>query len=211
MGFPTTIDDLTTTRASQGTDKLSSPDHLTHHVAEDTASEALEAKVGVNGSAVPTTIDYYLRNPNSQNPGHFHTFSYGPYALAPDHSVSGQKVQLQAGVAMNFGDIGYIDATGKVQLGDADAIATASCVLMCADNSIGSGATGTFLIIGLARDDSWNWTIGGLIYLSVTGTTGNTLTQTPPSGTNDVIQIVGIANTQDLMFFSPQLVQVEHT
>jgi hypothetical protein len=211
MSFPSSIDDLSATRATSGTDKLSSPDHLVHHTAEDTAIEAVETKVGVDNSSVPNTIDYYLRNPASRNPGHLHTFMYGPYALAPDHSTTGQKVQLQAGDAMNFGDIGYIDSTGKVKLGDADAIATASCILMCADASIASGAVGTFLVIGIARDDSWNWTIGGLIYLSTTGTTGNTLTQTAPSGTDDVIQIVGVAVSNDIIFFNPPLVQVEHT
>lgn len=74
MSFPTVLDDLSTTRASQGTDKLSSPDHLTHHVAEDTATQALETKVGVDGSAVATTLDYLLKNASSSNPGHIHTW-----------------------------------------------------------------------------------------------------------------------------------------
>ena len=47
--------------------------------------------------------------------------------------------------------------------------------------------------------------------ITVTGTTGNTLSQTAPSATDDVIQIVGVATHADRMFFNPSLVQVEHT
>jgi hypothetical protein len=116
-----------------------------------------------------------------------------------------------AGVAVAFGDVGYIASTGKVLLGDADAIATSSCIVMCADASIAQDASGNWLLLGIARDDTWNWTVGGLIYLTVTATSGNTLSQTAPTGADDVIQILGVATHADRMFFSPQLVQVEHT
>ena len=132
-------------------------------------------------------------------------------APASDHLASGILISLTAAVALNFGDACYINSDGKAALGDADAIATASCIIMCADASIAENASGNFLLIGVARDDTWTWTPGGLIYLSTTGTTGNTLTQTAPSGTDDVIQILGVATHADRMIFSPQLVQVEHT
>lgn len=131
-------------------------------------------------------------------------------APGSDHQAYGIKITLTAGVAMNFGDVGYIASTGKVLLGDADAIATSSCVVMCADASIAQDAAGTFLLMGVARDDTWNWTVGGFIYLTVTGTTGNTLSQTAPTGTDDVTQILGIATHADRMFFNPQLMQTEH-
>lgn len=73
MAFPTSLDDLSTSRASSGTQKLSSPDHLTHHVNEDTAIQALEAKVGITSSAVATSLDYLLKSASSSNPGHVHT------------------------------------------------------------------------------------------------------------------------------------------
>ncbi len=132
-------------------------------------------------------------------------------APGADHTCSGIKVTLTAGVNMAIGDVGYIASTGKVALGKGDAIATGSCVVMCADATISADAAGSFLLFGIARDDTWAWTVGGLIYLSITGTTANTLTQTAPSATNNVIQIVGVATHADRMLFSPQLVQVEHT
>ena len=59
MAFPTTLDDLDATRGS-ATDKLSSPSHSGHHASEDAIIEALEAKVGIDGSAVTTSHDYKL-------------------------------------------------------------------------------------------------------------------------------------------------------
>jgi hypothetical protein len=63
---------------------------------------------------------------------------------------------------------------------------------------------------GFVRNDSWNWTVGGWIYLSTNGTTGNTLTQTAPSGTDEVVQILGVATHADRIWFAPQLIQIEN-
>lgn len=132
-------------------------------------------------------------------------------APATDLSSTGVKVALTAGVNMAFGDVGYIGSDGKVALGKADVIAHASAVVMCVDATISANASGNFIFLGVARQDAWNWTVGGLIYLSVTGTTGNTLTQTAPSAADQVIQILGIATHADRMIFNPQLVQIERT
>jgi hypothetical protein len=125
-----------------------------------------------------------------------------------DHAASGTRITLTANEAQNFGDVVFINAAGKAQLGDADAIATASCIAMCTQ-TVSANNAATYLLFGVARDDTWNWTVGGLIYLSVTGTTGNTLTQTAPVGTNNVIQILGVATHADRMLFKPELVQIE--
>jgi hypothetical protein len=116
---------------------------------------------------------------------------------------------LVAAVELNFGDVGYINASGKVALVDADAIATSSGLFMCVDETIEADASGMFLAIGVARNDSWAFTPGGLIFITITGTTGNTLSQSAPTGEDDVVQIVGVATHADRMFFNPQLVQIE--
>lgn len=80
---------------------------------------------------------------------------------------------------------------------------------MVADATIDENATGSFLLHGYARDDTWNWaTLGGFLYAD-TATAGG-MTQTAPTGTDDVIQILGVAITADIVYFNPQLVQVEH-
>lgn len=57
--FPTALQDLDATRGNN-TDKLSSPNHVTHHQLEDDTIEALQAKVGIDGSAVTTSHSYKL-------------------------------------------------------------------------------------------------------------------------------------------------------
>ena len=56
--FPSTLDALTNPTS---TDSLNSPSHSAQHANANDAIEALEAKVGVDGSAVTSSIDYKLR------------------------------------------------------------------------------------------------------------------------------------------------------
>lgn len=72
--FPTSLQDLDPTRGTTG-QALSNPNHITHHTTEDDTIEALQTKVGVDSSAVATSIDYLLKNTSSSNPGHKHTFT----------------------------------------------------------------------------------------------------------------------------------------
>ena len=47
---------------------------------------------------------------------------------------------------------------------------------------------------------AWNWTVGGIIYLS---TTPGALTQTAPSATDDVVRVCGWAVNADTVFWNP--------
>ena len=127
-----------------------------------------------------------------------------------DHTASGTIVTMTAGDNLNFGDACYINPSdGKAKLADADALSSATAIIV-AIGTISANASGDFLMNGVARDDSWNWTTGQVVYLSTTGTTGNTLTATAPSGTDDVIQIMGVASNADRVFINPSGVQVVH-
>ena len=57
--FPTGLDALTN---PVSTDALNSPSHADQHANVNDAIEALEAKVGVNGSAVTSSLDYKIAN-----------------------------------------------------------------------------------------------------------------------------------------------------
>lgn len=70
INFPTSLDALTN---PAGTDDVSVVLHSTQHSNANDAIEAIEAKVGIDGSAVVTSIDYKLTNAASSNPGHVHT------------------------------------------------------------------------------------------------------------------------------------------
>lgn len=68
--FPTSIDALTN---PAGTDSVVTVDHAAQHANANDAIEALETKVGVDSSAVTTSLDYKLKNTSSTDPGHKHT------------------------------------------------------------------------------------------------------------------------------------------
>lgn len=53
--YPTSLDQLTNPNSS---DQLSSPSHSQQHINANDAIEALEAKVGVNGSTDPASLTY---------------------------------------------------------------------------------------------------------------------------------------------------------
>jgi hypothetical protein len=118
-----------------------------------------------------------------------------------------QKIGL-AGESLAFGDVCYMKSDGKFWKADANAASAYPATAM-AIATISTNASGTFLMSGQARLDSWNWTIGGVVYLS---TTAGSMTQTQPSATDDVIQVLGIAHPNaDTVYFHPSLDYITHT
>ena len=127
---------------------------------------------------------------------------------ASDHNAAGLIAPMTAGATLAFGDAVYQKSDGEMHLGDADAAST-SGVIAIAVASGSDGASSNFMFYGFLRDDTWNWTVGGLIYLSTTGSSGNTLTQTAPTGSGDIVQILGVATHPDRIFFNPSLTYAE--
>ena len=85
---------------------------------------------------------------------------------------------------------------------------------MCIDTTVEADAEGNYLLIGFVNNHEWAWTVGGEVYLSLTGTSGNSLTQTSPFDLDPivedrVVQLLGIAKSATSIYFNPQLVQVE--
>ena len=62
--FPSGLDALTNPTSSDG---LNSPDHAGQHANANDAIEALQAKVGINSSAVTSSLDYKITNINASN------------------------------------------------------------------------------------------------------------------------------------------------
>lgn len=102
----------------------------------------------------------------------------------------------------------FMAADGHLDTADADSATTSPCVALALETGTGSKK---ILVHGVLRNDGWNWTTGpgssSLIYIS--NTTG-TLTQTQPSGTDDVIQPVGWALSDDCIYFSPSMIYLTH-
>lgn len=126
-------------------------------------------------------------------------------ALTSDHSWSGVTATLTAGENLVIGDVVYAKSDGKMWKADADAVTTMPGVAL-ATGTINANATGEFLLLGYMRDDTWNWTVGGYLYVS---TTPGNPTQTAPSGSGDQVQVLGVAITADIIYFCPSLELVE--
>lgn len=95
----------------------------------------------------------------------------------------------------------YLSTTGWA-LTDADAAATAGGVMVGLAAAAGTnGNPLTVVTRGVIRNDGWTWaTVGAPLYLS---TTAGALTETAPSGTDDVVRIVGYVMSDDCIYLNP--------
>jgi len=121
-----------------------------------------------------------------------------------DHTANGDIASMTVDAnSTGFGAALHMDTDGHWIEADADADTTMPCAAIALETGTG---TKKVLLRGFIRDDTWNWTIGGVIYVS---TTVGGLTQTAPSGSGDQVQVVGFAVSADVMYFSPALVTAE--
>ena len=122
------------------------------------------------------------------------------------HPVTGTVVNdLTAGENLILGDAVYKKVDGKMWKSDAD-LATTMPVMALATDTIAADADGKFLLQGYMYKVAWDWTIGGIIYASVTP---GTMSQTAPVGSGDQVQVVGIGETADIIYFNPSYELVE--
>jgi hypothetical protein len=133
------------------------------------------------------------------------SFVYDP-TPTNDHAWSGDVFPATAGENVVIGDVCYLKSDGKFWKADADAEATAKGLIVMATASISQNATGVFLRKGFIRDDTWNWTVGAELFVH---TTPGNPTATKPSGSGDVVRIVGYAYTADVIWFDPDTAYVE--
>lgn len=105
--------------------------------------------------------------------------------------------------ATGFGAALHMDIDEHWIEADADSTDTMPCQALALETGTGSKKV---LLRGFIRDDSWDWDVGGSIYVS---TVSGVLTQITASGTGDQVQAVGYATHADRMFFNPTLVMAE--
>lgn len=122
-----------------------------------------------------------------------------------DLSVDGVLITLQAGEALAFGDVCRIASDGKVIKANATTISTMPVALV-ATESMAADNSGLFLIQGIVRNDAWTFTPGGRVYA---GITAGTMTQTAPSGSGQVVQVLGIATHATRILFNPSMDTLE--
>ena len=130
-----------------------------------------------------------------------------PLLAGADHTATGTTAQMLAGAAITAFQLVCIHSTTQeVVPADASAAATSRAIgIALAD--IADTATGTILLHGFVRDDTFNFTTGGVVFLSET--TG-ALTQTAPTTGDAFVQAVGIALEPDVVFINPSVDVIQH-
>lgn len=126
-------------------------------------------------------------------------------ALSADGKYTGITRAGTAGATLAFGDLCYLAAAdSRWELTDADAAATAGDVILgiCVLAAAADGDPTTMLLYGNVRADAAfpALTVGAPAYIS---TTPGDITNTKPSGTDDVIRVVGFGLTADELMFCP--------
>jgi hypothetical protein len=134
-------------------------------------------------------------------------------AGSADGKYSGLATPGTAGATLAFGDLCYLAvADSRWELADADAEATAGGVLLgiCVLAAAADGDPTRMLLVGNVRADAAfpTLTIGAPAYV---GVTAGDIQVAQPSGTDDVIRVVGHAKTADELFFNPSRDWITHT
>tara|TARA_R110000824_G_scaffold54765_1_gene151215 strand:- start:242 stop:1510 length:1269 start_codon:yes stop_codon:yes gene_type:complete len=125
-----------------------------------------------------------------------------PLLAGADHTFSGVSAQMLAGGAIAAFDLVCIHTTtSEVVEADASAYATAR-VIGIAPAAISDTATGTVLLHGFVRDDTFNFTAGSTLYLSETA---GAMTHTPPSTDGAFVNVVGVALSPDVVYINPSM------
>lgn len=125
-------------------------------------------------------------------------------ALSADGKYTGITKAGTAAAALTFGQLCYLNSAGKWALADADAASTAgACQLgICVLAAAGVDSPTLMLRYGTVRADGQfpAMTIGAPMFV---GLTPGEITDTKPSATDDVVRVVGHAETADELFFNP--------
>lgn len=110
--------------------------------------------------------------------------------------------------AIGIGAPLFMAANGHFNTTNATSSATSPCVGLAMDTGTG---VKRILVQGVLRFDAWSWNTGpgtlGLIYIS---NSAGTLSQSQPSGTDEVIQPVGWALSDNCIYFAPSMIYLTH-
>lgn len=128
---------------------------------------------------------------------------------APSSNQTGNGIivkGIQAGEILTVGQTVYFKSDGKAWKSKADDSATMPIMALSLEG-LAAEATGDFLFQGFYRDDSWSWTVGGMLYGY--DDTAGAMIQTQPSDVTDMVQVVGLAYSATIIYFNPNYAMVE--
>jgi hypothetical protein len=117
--------------------------------------------------------------------------------LGSNGDYYGETIVL-SNVTLTQGSVYYLTSSTTWSLTDADTAAQSRNLLGIA--LAYDETTSPLLIRGYYKNTSWSFTVGAPVYLS---TTPGALTSTQPTGTGDIVRVVGYALATDEIFFNP--------
>lgn len=126
-------------------------------------------------------------------------------------SYSGITMTGTAGATVAFGDLVYLSAAdSRWELTDADAASTSGGLLAMCLGSANDGDSVLLLVQGNIKSDGAfpDLTVGAAAYVS---TTPGDIQVAQPSGTDDVIRVVGFGLSADELLFNPSGDYITHT
>jgi hypothetical protein len=103
---------------------------------------------------------------------------------------------VDAGATSVFGQALHVDTDGELIVADGDVASAGAMPAIGLAVDAGTGSK-RVLLHGLICETDWNWTVGGIVYVSDDPATTEGLTQTALSTSGDQSQVVGIAVTAD--------------
>ena len=121
-----------------------------------------------------------------------------------DHSATGPTTNtFNAGATIAAGEVVYMHTDGEWALADASVTATAEKLIGIA---LEAGTDTNPLLVALpgsfVRDDTWAWTAGDTLYLSLTA--GDLSATVTAVATDEVSRIIGYAVSADVIYLQPQ-------
>jgi len=122
-----------------------------------------------------------------------------------DHDAQGIIMTFQAGSTVTPFSPVYLGTDDEVHECDADAIATMPAIGVSINTSdVTDGNSIEVMLLGLIREESFTdfGTNGAPVFVS---TTVGEMTNTAPSGDDDVVQIIGHSIGEKLLFVQPSL------
>lgn len=175
--FPTGLDALTN---PTGASSLTSPDHAGQHADANDAIEALEAKVGVNSSAVTTSLDYLVRNIDANN---------GIIQIRRDTAAN----WISTNPTLAAGEMGLETDTGKSKIGTGSTrtynigdVGPAGGKIFITPSTAGNSTGKYFEVAPVEAEVQRTWATGTNDLLFVAGADGITI----GTGAQNTIDIV---------------------
>ncbi len=108
------------------------------------------------------------------------------------------ETSMTAYTAVYYGSSGFANAK-------ADSYTTLPAIGLVLETGTGNKK---ILTRGILRNDSWDWTKGGRVYVSAA--TAGALTQTAPTTSTQLVQIIGVALSSDEVLLMPDTTCVEN-